>query len=200
MTALICQSCWATLKNSQQESVIWLWACWREKERVRKREAERSWVIESSFLALRFPSGCKTPLELELHVLNNNRNWTWACTTEMFPWVFGFGFGFVFLVFLQNNSQPQRRWYWQRTELVEQAPQCEVFSLLILFPGWKMAFSFGSQNSNLKKKKVRDCKSTVSLTLQDGCCFQMNRESKKLHWAFGDHYISAHLLYFCIVG
>lgn len=91
MTALICQSCWVTLKNSQQESVIWLWAWWREKERVINWEAARSWVRESSFVALRFPSGCKTPLELELHVSNNNRNWTWPCTTEMFPWV-GFFF------------------------------------------------------------------------------------------------------------
>lgn len=68
MTALISQSCWVTLKISQQESVIW-WG-----ERVRNQEAERFWVRESSFLALRFPSGCKTPLELKLHVSNNNRN------------------------------------------------------------------------------------------------------------------------------
>lgn len=105
-SSLICQGCWMTLKHSQQESVIWLWAWWREKERVRKREAERSWVRESSFQALRFPSGCKTPLEPELYISNNNRNWTWSCTTETFPWVDSF------LTLLRNNCQSRRRWCW----------------------------------------------------------------------------------------
>lgn len=39
------------------------------------------------------------------------------------------------LILPRNNSQPRRRRYWQTIELVEEKPQHETFSLLVLLPG-----------------------------------------------------------------